>query len=294
MVHWLKTFGNSWSSSFHTVRKHFSLLIQMKRHLEDAKCESSPCMRCQHRWCVIVWSSERVSQVCWMWSKVWDCVRTTFTVNLCLGLCPYHLHSQTVSVPPSQSTFDMEGMGRVNGCGSSRDGQMLVDVKTSEDTHKVVELVKPDLSKLNTCIWLHPTSNPKHSRSTTRKFSKCGVKRSRSFWKKTSLFEVFQKAMSREEVRVWMCSGRSKKSTGGGIGWCGCRCDMNECSWWLFMVFESVAERSFLSQTPLTFDVLQNISEHVNSTETRQVIKINNNSHTNKNNWSYTHTHTQW
>ena len=70
-THWSKTSGNSWSSSFHTVWKHFSLLIQMKHHLEDARRESSPCMSRQHRWCVIVWSSERVSQVCLMWPKVW-------------------------------------------------------------------------------------------------------------------------------------------------------------------------------------------------------------------------------
>jgi hypothetical protein len=77
----LKIFGNSWSSSFHTVRNHFSLLIQMKCYLEDAKRESSPCMRHQHRWCVIVWSSERVSQVCWMWPKVWI-GRSLCVVNL--------------------------------------------------------------------------------------------------------------------------------------------------------------------------------------------------------------------
>ena len=70
-THWSKTIGNSWSSSFHTVRKHFPLLIQTKHHLEGARRESSPCKSLQHRWCVIVWSSERASQVCWMWPKVW-------------------------------------------------------------------------------------------------------------------------------------------------------------------------------------------------------------------------------
>ena len=69
-VHRSKTAGNSWASSFHTVRKHFSPLIHMKRHLEGARRERSPCMSRQYRWCVIVWSSERASQVCWMCPSV--------------------------------------------------------------------------------------------------------------------------------------------------------------------------------------------------------------------------------
>ena len=67
---WSKTSGNSRSNSFHTVRKHFSPLIQMKRHLGDVRRESSPCMRHQHRWCVIVWSSERDSQVWWVFPVI--------------------------------------------------------------------------------------------------------------------------------------------------------------------------------------------------------------------------------
>ena len=66
---------------FHTVRKHFSPLIQIKLHLGDARRERSPCMRRQHRWCVIVWSSERTSQVCWMCPKVWT-GRPVSVVNL--------------------------------------------------------------------------------------------------------------------------------------------------------------------------------------------------------------------
>jgi hypothetical protein len=85
-THWWKTAGNSWSSSFHTVRKHFSLLIHTKRHLEGARRESSPCMSLQHRWCVIVWSSERGSQVWWMWPSVWI-GRTPSVVNL---PCDFH------------------------------------------------------------------------------------------------------------------------------------------------------------------------------------------------------------
>ncbi len=85
-VHWSKTTGNSWSSSFHTVRKHFSLLIHTKRHLEGARCENSPCMSRQHRWCVIVWSSEKDSHVCWMWPKVWM-GRAPSVVNL---PCDFH------------------------------------------------------------------------------------------------------------------------------------------------------------------------------------------------------------
>ena len=69
-AHRSKTAGNSWASSFHTVRKHFSPLIHTKRHLEGARRESSPCISRQHRWCAIVWSSERASQVCWMWPSV--------------------------------------------------------------------------------------------------------------------------------------------------------------------------------------------------------------------------------
>ena len=80
-THWSKTFGNSWSSSFHTVRKHFSLLTQMKCHLEDVRCERSPCMSRQYRWCVMVWSSERASQVRWMCPKVWT-TRALSVVNL--------------------------------------------------------------------------------------------------------------------------------------------------------------------------------------------------------------------
>ena len=38
-------------------------------------------MRCQYRWCVIVWSSGRASQVCWMCPKVWT-GRAFSVVNL--------------------------------------------------------------------------------------------------------------------------------------------------------------------------------------------------------------------
>ena len=63
---------SSWvKGCLNSIWKHFSLLIQMTSHLEDTKREISPCMSHQHLWCVIVWSSERVSQVCWMWPKVW-------------------------------------------------------------------------------------------------------------------------------------------------------------------------------------------------------------------------------
>ena len=40
----------------------------------------------QYRWCVIVWSSERSSQVCWMWPKVWI-GRVPSVVNL---PCDFH------------------------------------------------------------------------------------------------------------------------------------------------------------------------------------------------------------
>ena len=36
---------------FHTVRKHFSLLILTKCHLEGVRRESTPCMSRQHRCC---------------------------------------------------------------------------------------------------------------------------------------------------------------------------------------------------------------------------------------------------
>ena len=86
-THWSKTTGNSWSSPFHTVRKYFSLLTQMKHHLEDTRCESSPCMSRYDRWCTMVWSSERASQVCWMCPKVWI-GRALSVVNL-----PYDTHN---------------------------------------------------------------------------------------------------------------------------------------------------------------------------------------------------------
>ncbi len=66
---WSKNFGKSWSNFLHIVRKHFSalILIIVKCHLGEASRESSPCVRRQHRWRDIVWSSDRSSEVCWMW-----------------------------------------------------------------------------------------------------------------------------------------------------------------------------------------------------------------------------------
>ncbi len=76
---WLNTSGNSWTSSVQTVRKLFPLLIQIKHQTEDTSRKSSPWMRCQHRWCVIVWISERVSQVlCVFQKELW----VGFLVNL--------------------------------------------------------------------------------------------------------------------------------------------------------------------------------------------------------------------
>ena len=90
-AHRSKNAGNSWSSSCHTVRKHFSLLIHTKLHLEGVRRESSPCMSRQYRWCAFVWSSERASQVCWMWPSV--CIgRAPSVVNL-----PFDFHSSLLS-----------------------------------------------------------------------------------------------------------------------------------------------------------------------------------------------------
>ncbi len=52
-------------------------------------------MRHQHRWCVIVWISERASQVCWIWPRVYT-VRADSVVNLA---CDIHntLHKSHLS-----------------------------------------------------------------------------------------------------------------------------------------------------------------------------------------------------
>ena len=78
---WSKTSGNSWSSTFHIVRKHFPPLIQIKYHLGKTRSESSPCMRHHHRWCVIVWSNR------WKLGGLsLSCSRLVSTINwLCRG-----------------------------------------------------------------------------------------------------------------------------------------------------------------------------------------------------------------
>ncbi len=69
---WLKVSGNSASSSFHVVFSVFSPLMQMNRHLEDARRPNSAWMMIrQHRWCVSVCNSERDSHLCCMWPRVW-------------------------------------------------------------------------------------------------------------------------------------------------------------------------------------------------------------------------------
>ncbi len=68
---WLKISGNSVSSSFHIVFRFFPPLMQMNRHLEDARRTNSAWMIRQHRWCASVWNSERASHWCCMCPRVW-------------------------------------------------------------------------------------------------------------------------------------------------------------------------------------------------------------------------------
>ena len=61
--------SNSSASSVQTVSRSFSPVMHMNLHLVGGNLASSPWISHHHLWWTVVWSSVRVSQVCWIWSR---------------------------------------------------------------------------------------------------------------------------------------------------------------------------------------------------------------------------------
>ena len=68
--HWMSSLKSS--SSYQIVSSFFSPEIHMNLQLGETSRASSPWINHQHLWWDVVWSSAKVSHVCWIWPRSWS------------------------------------------------------------------------------------------------------------------------------------------------------------------------------------------------------------------------------